>query len=85
MSSDTVSLEVAFVRLPPDTEDSDQQSVIWSEIDEQHLPVRVRRRLEGNGFRCGIAGTPLPSSLREVLDRNKGSSPIARRGLCAGS
>jgi hypothetical protein len=67
MSSDSVVWEIAMVCVPLD--DAEFHSRLWNEVDEQHLPTDVTRRLAANGFRCGVVGMQLPSVLRERLDR----------------
>lgn len=67
MASDSVVLEVAFVRF--DVLDSALEDELWRQVDEQHLPVEVRRRLEQNGIRTGLLGTQLPDVIRSALDQ----------------
>lgn len=69
LSSDAVVLEVTFVFLPGEYGPADEE--LWQEIDEQHLPIDVRRRLEANGIRSGLVGSPLPQALRELLDNQQ--------------
>jgi hypothetical protein len=73
MSSDAVVLEVAFALLP--SADAVEQE-LWAEVDEQHLPIDVRRRLAANGFRSGLVGSPLPVALRRLLDDQQNSSAV---------
>jgi hypothetical protein len=67
MSADTSVLEMTFVHLYDAAEMTDGD--IWQEVDEQHLPADLRRRLASNGFRCGVVGMQLPPLLRRNLDK----------------
>jgi hypothetical protein len=67
LSSDAVVLEIAFVHLGPD--DAEVEAATWLELDEQALPLELRRELAGNGLRAGVAGTLLPQQLRSLVER----------------
>ena len=58
MSPDSVVLDIFFVRFPFD--DPQVNGQLWQEIDEQHFPPELRRRLTANGFRVGLVGGQLP-------------------------
>jgi hypothetical protein len=75
MSPSSVILEIAFARLPTNGEET--AADIWDQLDEQHLPTALRRRLEANGIRCGLVGLHLPESLRERLPRPDGNPDAA--------
>ena len=65
MSRDTVVVEMLTVEMPinhPAEEDA-----MWREVDEQHLPVELRKRLSAAGVRCGIAGSELPLVLQGLI------------------
>ena len=66
MSSDSVVLDIFFVRFP--FGDPEVNGPLWREIDEQHLPAECRRRLLENGFRAGVIGGSLPVKLSELLE-----------------
>ncbi len=66
MSSDSVVLDIFFARFPQGKEDLN--GPLWNEIDEQHFPADVRRRLAENGFRVGMVGDRLPSKLAKLLE-----------------
>lgn len=66
MSPDSVSLEIAFVRLP--AADEAGYEAIWSEADETHFPPELRKQLSANGLRAGLLGQQLPDELRAALD-----------------
>jgi hypothetical protein len=40
---------------------------MWKEIDEQQLPIPVRRALTENGFRAGIVSGQFPSAIAKLL------------------
>jgi hypothetical protein len=62
---DSVTIDVTFVHVPPDTEYLAEE--LWRDVDEQHLPTELRRRLEANGFRCGMIGSQYPEALEELI------------------
>jgi hypothetical protein len=65
LALDTVILEIAFVTVP--SNDPAVGDDLWHELDEQHLPTDLRRRLLDNGLRCGLAGMQLPQALRDQM------------------
>lgn len=67
MPYDSIVLEAAFVRVPPEQ----RLDELWSQIDEQHVDAEKRRALNANGIRCGVAGTQLPTELQELLEANR--------------
>jgi hypothetical protein len=76
MSSDSVAMEIAFVRVPADETQRLQQ--LWTEIDEQLLPPTQRSHLNENGFRCGLVGVQLPIELRNLLESEQQTSALER-------
>ena len=66
MTPGSAVLEVFSIRLPPG--EPDLSSRVWEDVDEQHFPIEVRRKLEKNGFRAGILAGQIPSSLSRLLD-----------------
>jgi len=64
-SSDSVSLEIIFARLPELEAGWDER--LWNWVDEQHIPIETRRQLTSNGFRAGVIGGNLPEELTEAL------------------
>lgn len=66
MSEDSVVLEMFFVRFA--FGDSDVNHRLWQEIDEQHFPVEMRRRLWRNGFRIGLVDGQIPAILSELME-----------------
>jgi len=68
MQQDSIQIEKYSVRYP--YADTELNEAMWSEIDEQFLPVEVRARLAANGFRAGVIGINLPAALAKVLRDN---------------
>ena len=66
MSPDSVVLEIFFVRFPFGDPGVNRQ--LWQEVDEQHFPAELRRRLSRNGFRVGLLSGQLPLSLSKLLE-----------------
>lgn len=83
MSPDSVVVEMFFVRMPLDQQDA--MDSIWSEIDEQRLPVELRDSLSRNGFRAGVVSGQMPDGLAQLLGTDDkpmgtgrdGAGPIA--------
>ncbi|MDG2382654.1 MAG: hypothetical protein P8N76_13375 [Pirellulaceae bacterium] len=74
LAPDGVALQVTFLRVP--TGQTDFNTELWGQVDEQVLGQAVRQRLNDNGFRCGLVGTQLPESLRKLLDTKEESSTL---------
>ena len=73
LSPDTIVLDVFIVRCPLAAPEVNDQ--LWAEIDEQHIPAEVRRRLALNGFRAGKVGNQIPSVLSQLLELNERPPP----------
>lgn len=73
MSADSVVLEILRVDVPCD--DPAIGSSLWEEIDEQHFPAQLRRKLQRNGFRVGLVGSPIPEVLSRLLDLEDNPPP----------
>lgn len=71
---DSVTIDVTFVHVPPDTEYLAEE--LWRDVDEQHLPTELRRRLEANGFRCGMIGSQYPEALEELIAHTENKDQI---------
>lgn len=65
MSPDSVSLEVAVARF--DDSQVEQIAELWSLVDQQEIPLEVRKQLDANGLRAGIVPSQFPAVLRELL------------------
>jgi len=66
MAPGTAVLEIFSIHLPPG--DPELVSRIWEEVDEQHFPAEVRRKLAKDGFRAGILAGQIPAPLSKLLD-----------------
>jgi len=73
MSPDSVVLDIFFVRFPFGQEEAN--GPLWDEIDEQHFPAEVRRRLAQNGFRVGLVGGQPPMALTRLLELKDKPAP----------
>jgi hypothetical protein len=62
MSPDTVILEMALVDLPADHD-------LWQDVDELHVDVDARRKLNEHQIRVGVIGSQLPAWLLERVER----------------
>jgi hypothetical protein len=62
---DHVALELFFVRIP--LENQTVLEPLWSDVDEQTIPLDVRRRLAANGFLVGQLGGQLPAAVTDLL------------------
>ena len=69
MASDAVVLEVAFIHVNP--EDISADAPLWTEIDENHLPIQLRTQLNDNGMRCGLIGGMLPEAVQTLMAAEK--------------
>lgn len=66
-------LEVFFVRFP--FGDPGPNDELWAEVDEQHFPADLRRRLAQNGFRLGMLDGRIPDTLARLLELKDGPQP----------
>jgi hypothetical protein len=66
MSPDSVVLDVYFVHFPAN--DAEVNEELWQQIDEQHFPAALRKRLAQNGFRVGLVGGQIPATLSKLLE-----------------
>ena len=60
------ALQVAILARP--LKDAALNDDLWGGADEQVVPADVRRALEANGLRVGVATGSLPAAVRKVLD-----------------
>ena len=74
MPPDSVVVEVFFVRVPFGDETANVE--FWHEVDEQHFPPDVRRRLSQNGFRAGMVAGQVPSMALSQLLELKDKLPL---------
>lgn len=64
-ANDHVALELFFVRIA--AEDQNIVDSLRSAMDEQAIPLDVRRRLNANGFVVGQMGGQLPAAVTDLL------------------
>jgi hypothetical protein len=74
MSSDSVAMEITFIRIPAG--ETDMCGQVWRSVDEQLLTPARRSHLNENGFRCGLVGLQLPVGLRTLLDAEQRTSAL---------
>lgn len=70
-SPEAVTLDIYWVHLPADAgidAASDSHADIWDHVQEDRLPVDLRRRLASNGLRAGVVGGATPDTLLRLLD-----------------
>ena len=77
MAPDTVVLEVMFVHVASDANRLD--SPTWVDMDETHLSIPMRRRLDANGIRCGLISGILPESMLELIESDRNTSDLEQR------
>lgn len=75
MSPDAVVIEMLTVELPL-THPAEEES-LWREVDEQQLPIELRRRLAAAGVRCGVAGNELPLPLQALISEVDDEAQVA--------
>ncbi len=76
MSAESVALDVFFVRFP--FGELEPNGALWADVDEMHLPAEVRQRLARNGFRVGLVGGQVPTSLSKLLELKDKPAPRCR-------
>jgi hypothetical protein len=93
MADDGMQLEVISVRFP--TGDPDFNTELWNKVDEQQLPLGLRRDLADNGLRVGVLYGELPpviaqqlaavesrpASVTEAAARLEHSAPVNRQKM----
>jgi hypothetical protein len=73
LPADSIVLDVFFARFPLGDPEANEQ--LWQEVDEQHFPAELRKRLAQNGFRVGLVGSHLPVALSKLLDLKDKPAP----------
>ncbi len=76
-SPESVTLEIFFVRVP--FADPQANVELWQSVDEQQLPVDLRRDLARNGFRAGMVGGQVPAQLSELMHLTDEPPPVAEQ------
>lgn len=72
MSPDSVALDIVFVQFP--TAKAEQCETLWHSVDEQSLPLELRRELRQQGFRAGVIGSHTNPALDRLLGDQMGPS-----------
>lgn len=65
MTPDSVSLEIAVAQL--DDSQVEQIAELWGLLDQQEIPLQLRKQLDANGLRVAVAPSQLPGVLSELL------------------
>jgi hypothetical protein len=73
LPSDSVTLELFFIRVPFGQPDANQ--TLWQQVDEQQLPTDLRRRLAENGFRAGLISSQPPEVLSRLMELKDKPAP----------
>jgi hypothetical protein len=79
MSSDSVALDIFFVRFPFGNPDANQK--LWEEVDEQTLSLPLRDRLSRNGFRAGLVSGQMPADLAKLMELHDKPPPDGKLEL----
>ncbi|MEM9186973.1 MAG: hypothetical protein AAGB00_10800 [Planctomycetota bacterium] len=90
-SSDAVTLDIYWLRLPGGQAAEgavEQEAQLWDQLQEDRLPVDLRRRLASNGLRAGVVGAATPVELLRLIDpygtgdtSTAGSSELRETGV----
>ncbi|MFT7632773.1 MAG: hypothetical protein ACI87E_003827 [Mariniblastus sp.] len=64
IASDAVGLELGIAQL--DSDQADTFEAFWRQLDQQALPLALRKQLDQNGLRAAIMSTP-PTQLHELF------------------
>ena len=78
MSPDSVVLDVYFVRVSAD--DVEVNEELWQDVDEQHFPADLRKRLAQNGLRVGLMGGQVSPTLSKLLELRDKPPPAGNAG-----
>lgn len=73
MPAESAVLEVFFVRCPMG--DTNANTTLWEQVDEQPFPNETRLQLARNGFRVGLVGGQVPLGLSRLLDLSVAPTP----------
>ena len=76
MKPDSVVVEIAVVEIAE--EQIPILGSIWPSVDEQAIPIKIRRVLDRNGFRAGILSGQLPTSLLDLLEGQHVDDPASQ-------
>lgn len=79
MSSESVVLEMFFVRVP--FGDATLNQKLWQDVDEQQFPPELREHLAKNGFRVGLVTGQIPDELSKLMQLSDKPKPSASEEL----
>lgn len=82
LAPDTLVVETALVRLPPQA--FGEMTQIWQQVDETVLDLQQRQILERNGLRAGLLIGRIPAELQRHIDqmgKGKTTDPLEVAGL----
>lgn len=77
-SPDAVTLSIYWLRLPHTSDGAD--GGLWDHVQEDRLPVELRKRLADNGLRAGVVGVVPPDLLLRLLDP-EGDAELDQSGV----
>lgn len=66
LNPDTVVLEIGVLVITDKNRDQFQNA--WRHLDAQHIPFHVRKLLDENGIRTGLAGCQLPAEFKTLME-----------------
>ena len=66
IAPDAVGMQVALAQL--DTHQKDDFELFWNQLDQQALPIDLRKRLDQNGLRAAVMASAAPSILNQLID-----------------
>lgn len=66
MAIDAVGLEVGVAQL--DTDQAETFETFWNSLDQQELPLELRKLLDQNGLRVAIMSPQPPATLQDLVD-----------------
>lgn len=66
IAPDAVGMEVALAQL--DTQQKDDFELFWNQLDQQALPLGLRKRLDQNGLRAAVMASAAPAILHQLID-----------------
>ena len=84
MADDVIPVEVIFLRM------GSQQLIelqsVWPRVNEQILPIDLRKRLDQNGIRAAVVDTVIPLPLQTMIDsveKRLQDDPLEQAGIGA--
>ena len=66
IAPDAVGMEVALAQL--DSRQKDDFELFWNQLDQQALPLELRKRLDQNGLRVAVMASSPPTILHQLID-----------------